>query len=492
VLCPQGWRRAWATSAALFGALLAACSSTHYAINAPLQQVNSASGYRHQTVLAQHPGDSVFMLLAFSGGGARAAALGYGVLEALQQTPFTWEGRPQTLIDQVDIVSGVSGGSILAAAFALNGAAGLPAFEAQFLKGDLQSALLTRVATPSALWRLSSPRFGRSELLQELLDERLFKGATYSDLAQRGKKPFLSLYASDLGTGGRFEFSQDHFDYLCSDVTSVPLARAVAASSAAPLVLSPVTLWNYAPAQGQPGCGTPALRQGPPGMEAKAEKSVARSAALEGYRETNEQGLLRPYVHLLDGGLSDNLGTGGPLDFGLQFGGLVQGTRLAGLRGLKQSVFILVNAETSARSAEDQSADVPGLLRAALALADIPINRNSNTALNQMRNTLAAWRAEVALAHAQGDFEVYAAGAKLHLIEVSLAAAPDPAERERLLAIPTSLQLPGADVQLLRNYAAKALRAHPEFQRLLQELQAPQAQQANEAPLAVAAPAPTP
>jgi NTE family protein len=460
-MAAEGLRRLIAPLAV---SLLTACASTHYPINAPLLKVDARSGYRPQTVFAQDPADSFFLLLAFSGGGARAAALGFGVLEALRDTPVQWDGRPQTLLDQVDIVSGVSGGSILAAAFALRGAAGLPAFEEQFLKANFQSALLARLATPSALWRLTSPRFGRSELLQEMLDDKLFQGATFGDLLRSGRKPFLSLYASDLGTGGRFEFSQDHFDYLCSDVASVPLARAVAASSAAPLVLSPVTLWNHAPALGQTGCGEPALRQGVPAA------ATARSRGLQSYREADTKGPLRPFVHLLDGGLSDNIGTGGPLDFGAQFGGVIAGTRLAGLRGVKQSVIIVVNAETSARSAEDQSADVPGLLRAALALADIPINRNSSTALSQMRSTLAAWRDEVAQAHARGDFEVYAAGAQLHLIEVSLAAAPDSEERERLLAIPTSLQLPADDVQRLRAYGAKALRAHPEFRRLMQEL----------------------
>ncbi len=450
-------------------ALMSGCANTHYPINAPLAKVSVQDGYRPQNVFAQSPDDSFFLLIAFSGGGARAAALGFGVLEALRDTPIVWQGQTQRLLDQVDIVSGVSGGSILAASFALDGVAGMRRFEELFLNGELQSKLVLRLASPSALWRLTSPRFGRSELLQELLDETLFRGATFGDLLRQGRRPYLSLYASDLGTGGRFEFSQDHFDFLCSDVLSVPLARAVAASSAAPLVLSPVTLWNHAPALGKAGCGAPAMRaQGSGNLVPVAPG--ARSRSLESYREADDKGPLRPFVHLLDGGLSDNIGTGGPLDFGAQFGGVIAGTRFSGFRGLRQAVTIFVNAETSARSPEDQSADVPGLLRSALALADIPINRNSSTALAQMTSTLAAWRAEVAQAHARGDFEVFAADANFHLIEVSLAAEADAAEREKLLAIPTSLQLPVDDVQRLRRYGAQALRAHPAFVQLLRQL----------------------
>jgi NTE family protein len=473
-----------------FGGLLPAlaglvgCASTHYDINAPLAQVNINSGYRPHVLFDPTPDDRFFMLVTFSGGGARAAALGFRVLEALRDTPIHWEGQATSLLDQVDIVSGVSGGSILAASFALDGVAGMAQFEEKFLRGKIQSRLLSDLASPRNLWRLSSSRFGRSELLQEMLDETLFRGKTYGDLQRAGRKPYLSLYASDLGTGGRFEFSQDHFDYLCSDVASVPLARAVAASSAAPLVLSPVTLWNYAPALGQAGCGAPAYRQvSATGAPAQNKPSAgARSLSLERYRDADANGPLRPFVHLLDGGLSDNIGTGGPLDFGAQFGGVIAGTRFSGFRKLQHSVMILVNAETSVRSPEDQSANVPGLLRAALALADIPINRNSNTALDQMRGTLKAWQNEVQAAHAQGDFEVFAKDAQLHLIEVSLVAEPDAAERERLLAIPTNLQLAADDVQRLRQYGAKALRQHPAFQKLLQTLGGATAQAQAPAP----------
>jgi NTE family protein len=472
--------------AALVPALgwLGGCASTHYDINTPLAQTSINSGYRPHVLFDATPDDRFFMLVTFSGGGARAAALGFGVLEALRDTPIHWEGQTTSLLDQIDIVSGVSGGSILAASFALDGVAGMAQFDEKFLKGSFQSRLVSNLSSPRNWWRLTSSRFGRSELLQEMLDETLFRGKTYGDLQRAGRKPYLSLYASDLGTGGRFEFSQDHFDYLCSDVASMPLARAVAASSAAPLVLSPVTLWNYAPALGQAGCGDPAYRQisaASAGARNKPSAS-ARSLSLERYRDADEKGPLRPFVHLLDGGLSDNIGTGGPLDFGAQFGGVIAGTRFSGFRQLRHSVMIIVNAETSARSPEDQSADVPGLLRAALALADIPINRNSNTALDQMRGTLTAWQTEVQAAHAQGDFEVFAKDAQLHLIEVSLVAEPDAAERERLLAIPTNLQLAADDVQRLRQYGAKALRQHPAFQKLLQTLAQPTAQAPGPSP----------
>lgn len=50
---------------------------------------------------------------------------------------------------------------------------------------------------------------------------------------------------TDLSTGARFDFKQDRFDLLCSDLSSVRLARAAATWSAVPVVLSPVTYSNY-------------------------------------------------------------------------------------------------------------------------------------------------------------------------------------------------------------------------------------------------------
>ncbi len=51
--------------------------------------------------------------------------------------------------------------------------------------------------------------------------------------------------ATDISTGSRLVFNQSTFDILCSDLNAVPLSRAAAASSAVPVVLSPITLNNY-------------------------------------------------------------------------------------------------------------------------------------------------------------------------------------------------------------------------------------------------------
>lgn len=448
---------------------LGACSTAHYPINPPLAQIDPATGYRPWRVFSQDPGDRFFMHVSVSGGGARAAALGLGALEALRDTPIRWAGTDKRLIDELDVLMGVSGGSMLAGYYALHGADGLARFEADFFQRPLQADLVSLALSPRSLWRIQSPRFGRGDLLAEYLDDRLFKGATFGDLSRVPRKPHVIIYASDMSTGGRFEFVQEQFDFLCSDLDGVSLARAVAASSAAPLVLSPITLWNHAPANGSAGCGEPPARNY--ARNARPDSGAAlQLSEMETLRATTPQGLLRPFVHLLDGGLSDNVGARGPMDYVAQFGSVIEGTRAAGYRGVRRVLFVVVNAETSARPPEDRSPNVPGPLRAALALADIPINRNSSTSLTAKRNLLERWRAEVAAAHARGDFEVFAPDARFYLVEVNLGDEPDPALRERLLAVPTTLELPAADVTLLRQQAAAALRRSAEFQRLLQDL----------------------
>lgn len=447
--------------------LASACATTHYAINPALPRVDAQQGYRLQRYVAQDPDDSLLLEVSFSGGGLRAATLGLGVLDELRDTPIHWEGRDERLFDQIDIVMGLSGGSLLVGSLAMDGEAGLARFEQAMLQGRPQADFARGMLTPASLWRLGSPMYGRSDAFERFLDERLFKGARFGDLSARPRKPFAVIYATDMSSGGRFEFVQEQFDFLCSDLDGVRLSRAVAASSAVPMVLSPITMWNHAGAGDGKDCGPPLLRRA---VQSRPGPTSARLQELERYREQQAGRPRRPFIHLVDGGLADNVSARGATDYIGQFGGIVDSARFAGYRKLRRVVFVVVNAETSARSPEDLSPRVPGPMRTAFALADIPINRNSSAALGQLRATVQAWREEVRRAQARGEDTPFAADVEFHLIEVGLDAA-DPLLAERLQAIPTTLELPAAEVALLRRHARERLRVSPEFQTLLHSLQ---------------------
>lgn len=91
--------------------------------NPPLAQVDPKAGYRFETRVASNEKKTEnLVILAFSGGGTRAAAFSFGVLEFLKRTEVVdRDGRRLRLIDAVDVITGVSGGSFTALAYGLYG-----------------------------------------------------------------------------------------------------------------------------------------------------------------------------------------------------------------------------------------------------------------------------------------------------------------------------------------------------------------------------------
>jgi NTE family protein len=436
--------------ASLASLALSACSTWHYTVNAPLERADPAHGYRLANAAAGDNADGLFIALTFSGGGMRAAALAYGVLERLAAEPIRWNGRSTRLLDEVDLINSVSGGSMTAAYYALHGDAMFRDFPARFFAPDLQDRLESRIIALSAVPRLMSPRYGRIDMLQEFLDETLYEGKTFADLPRR--RPYVVISASDMALGSRFEFTQDFFDLLCSDLDRLPISRAVAASSALPLVFSPVTIWNYAGT-----CSLPPLAQFPPAQGGLAARQAQRAREVASYLDRAQ----RPYIHLLDGGLADNIGVRGLIESAALVGGLDAAFSAARIGRPKKMVIIMVNAETEGSRAVDRSADVPTLMQVLRALVDVPINRYSYETQVLGRQSIEAWQRR--LAESGGAPELY-------LVEVSLNAVADPAEHEFLNTVPTSLQLPRPTTDRIRRAASQLLDNSPDFRRLLDAL----------------------
>ena len=267
--------------------LISGC--VHYPVNAPLQRATSQfnRGYRFETVAAKDQSDDLLLMLAFSGGGTRAAALSYGVLEQLRATKLGSPVTQHRLLDDVGLISSVSGGSFTAAYYALHGDGIFVDFEKGFLKKRIQTGLLLRTLAPWNQIRLASPRFSRSDLAAEYYDRLLFNHATFADLTG----PFLSVNATDVSSGARFEFTQDEFDLIGSDVSTFPVSRAVAASSAFPILLSPVVLKNYSAGdkEAEPEWIDPILQDPSTSSRLKYVASQARSYA-DGHRQFAAKG----------------------------------------------------------------------------------------------------------------------------------------------------------------------------------------------------------
>lgn len=459
-------RCAWA-AAGLLAVLLAGCA--HYPVNAPLPHYAPQAGYRFPNV---PPGDnsrSLLVILAFSGGGTRAAALSYGVLEELARTPIVWDGQPKRLLDEVDWISSVSGGSFTAAYYALYGDRIFRDYESAFLKRNVGAGLAWQAAAPWNWWRLASPRYGRSDLAAEYYDRLLFRHATYGELLRGSGRPFLMVNASDIMLAARFEFTQGQFDLLRSDLNSFPIARAVAASAAFPALLTPITLRNYA---GQGGESPPEwITAAPLATMSARRRNRAREA--ESYLNAAQH----PYLHLLDGGLTDNLGLRGPLEAVLERDGVWSTMEAFHLESLSRVVLIVVNAGTTPEAYETTAERTPGALKMLRDTGRVPISRYSFETVELFREQFDQWAREIRRHRLAAVAEAGATAARLrspdvqfYLAEVSFDALSGAAERSYFNRLPSSLHLPSKDVDRLREVGGRLLRQSGDFHRLLHDL----------------------
>jgi NTE family protein len=428
--------------------MMSACSSVRPWQNLPMQVEPRAS-----TSQAEVPERSLTLIVTFSGGGARAAAFGYGVLDGLRQTPVQWHGSKKMLLDELDLVSGVSGGSIIAAYYAAFGKETFPAFEQEFLRQNFQDSLVSNLANPGNLHDLSSPWFGRTHLLAKRLDE-LYKGRTFGDL---GSQPRLLISATDLSLGSPFEFTWSQFALICSDLATVPLSFAVASSSAVPLALSPMTLKNH-----NETCSRDLKKISP------MAQNDYRVRLLRGNQRSYLNAAERPYIHLVDGGLADNLGLRSLLDRSRADGGLRSTVRSQSKTPIQKLVIVAVNAERAPSDRIDASDEVPGMLQVLDALLFGSGARATQETLELLNDTAQAWRDELSRAIAQDD--TFTPDAKVHVINVNLRDAPESLRRNDLLRIPTAFSISQEEVTQLIEAGRHILHASPEYKALLQSL----------------------
>src|SRR5882672_3384814 len=143
--------------------LLGGCATRP--VNPAITHITSGAGYQYQARIRAAKDPENLVILAFSGGGTRAAAFSYGVLEMLRRTEVIGpKGNRVRLIDAVDIITGVSGGSFTALAYGLYGERLFDEYERRFLKRNVQGELISRLFNPTKWGDLSSTGWGRSEL----------------------------------------------------------------------------------------------------------------------------------------------------------------------------------------------------------------------------------------------------------------------------------------------------------------------------------------
>ena len=177
----------------LLAVFLGAAGCAHYPVNEPLSHYDPGSGYRESFMGVPGNSDELLLYLTFSGGGTRAAAFSYGVLEELRKTEVTIKGEKRRLLDEVDVISSVSGGSFTAGYYGLFGERIFEDFEGKFLKKDIEGALLANMLLNPYNWaRLPSPYFGRSDLAADYYDRNVFDHGTFGDILKR-KGPMIII-----------------------------------------------------------------------------------------------------------------------------------------------------------------------------------------------------------------------------------------------------------------------------------------------------------
>jgi NTE family protein len=438
----------------------------HYPQNDRIPDTGRGQGYYLEAPAVTRRSDSLLVVLAFSGGGTRAAAFSYGVLEKLAHTEIVWDGRRRRLLDEVDLISSVSGGSFTAAYYGLYGDRIFRDFEDRFLRHDVQGELTGRLLSPAYWPRLWSSGYGRSELAADLYDEVLFEGRTLGDIQRRGG-PFVIINATDIESGGQFGFDQRQFDLLCSDAARFPVSRAVAASAAVPILFSEVTLRNYTGT-----CGR-ALPEWARQVIERRDRS-ARDYQLAERARSYLDGQKRPYIHLLDGGLSDNLGIRPILDLVSIWGGAWNALKALGREETHRLVFIVVNAQTAiSDEAIGQLEEVP-FANSLKSAASVPLNSYSFETMSLIRDLMITWDEDITVGRCwelarDGRDQTGCYDMDHVLVEVSFDQIPDEVERERLERLPTSLRLPAESVDELRRAAADILGRSEEFQKILRD-----------------------
>jgi NTE family protein len=186
--------------------------------------------------------------LALSGGGFRAALFHLGVLRRIAEAGW---------LAKIDVISTVSGGSILGAFLTLRWERVLSAGATQdALDEHVTSSFVALVSNRSfvAEWttrlvtvpfrKLFDPSFTRTQLAAELLARTFFDEALCSDLPPW---PYLVLNASNLISGRAWRFTRDglgdsRFGYATWHGRAISLGVAVGASAAFPPVFPPTRI----------------------------------------------------------------------------------------------------------------------------------------------------------------------------------------------------------------------------------------------------------
>jgi len=314
---------------------------------------------------------------------------------------------------------------------------------------------LTRVLLNPYNWfRLWSPKFGKSDLASEYYDKILFNGATIGDILQRNG-PVIRIQATDISGGFPCDFTVPTFTTICSDLHSYNVSRAVAASAAFPGPFTPIVLKNYG---GQCGFKEPEWVQQAVKIQDTTSREYHTAKRMSAYFDAES----KPFIHLIDGGVSDNLGVRGPAEIIAVMGGK-KGLEKMTLQQPHHLAIIVVNASTPDKYNWSVVSSLPGFSDIISLTSNIMLQSYNFETMHLLRKTLKE------LEHSSSDNWTAHQPIQAYLIEVGFNALPE-ADQMEFAEIPTSLYLPEDTVDRIREAAGHILFSSFVFKKLVNDL----------------------
>ena len=363
--------------------------------------------------------DSLLFILSLSGGGTRSAALSFGALKALRDITIDTPTGPRRALDEIDAIYAVSGGAFTAAYFGLYGDRIFDDFQDTFLRRNLNVDFPPAFARPGVIRKLLRKDVGRSEAMVSYLDSLLFSGHTVDELLD-DTGPKVEISASDLASGKPFTFSAEGLGSICTDARSIPVARAITASSAVPVLYSPVRLNNYA-AQ----CANGPVSNDP---------IISRE---------------QKFVHLADGGLTDNTGLRAFLHKVRRHGSIRKMLKNEGATDTRHIVLLYVDASVTPMRHSGLKSTPMSTGEVVNAATATMIQQYSRATLAEVERVLTEWKTEMAGLGKPVKYDL------IHLSFDNLA----PDQREYFNAIPTNFALSGEHVDKLIHVGASLLHS---------------------------------
>ena len=328
----------------LVGALLHGCTTFGYSnsrLGTPDEKAPQAS-----FDIVKRPGKKVLVLLALSGGGSRAAYFSARTMLALERVPGP-NGISVNVLKEVDLISSVSGGSLIAAYYTSSFDPGDPhaprgrrPWEERTLASLMSRDYIARWVGnwfwPVNIAKFWFTAFDRTDIMAQTFADNFFDYTTTGlDLRMRDLNPARPNLVLNATIGNRtydkelrakifgsvFTFTHEDFAAkLNSSIADYEVARAVMASATFPAGFNYMTLRDH-----------------------------------HDHSDCADDALARCYVHVFDGGNSENLGL-------LSIKRVLLSNQGAVIKDYDRIVVILVDAYRHSLGANPRTANPRGLL----------------------------------------------------------------------------------------------------------------------------------